>query len=115
VFVPLIFALGFANAALLYGLVATGVPILIHLLNRRKHREVPWAAMRFLMAAIRKNRRRIRIEQWLLLAVRTLLVLLVVSAMAKPFLESFGAVIAGRRTHRVIVLDASLSMGYTSA
>jgi hypothetical protein len=113
--VPLIFALGFANAALLYGLVATGVPILIHLLNRRKHREVPWAAMRFLMAAIRKNRRRIRIEQWLLLAVRTLLVLLVVSAMAKPFLESFGAVIAGRRTHRVIVLDASLSMGYTSA
>ena len=112
---PLVFALGFANAALLYGLVATGVPIVIHLLNRRKHREVPWAAMRFLMAAIRKNRRRIRIEQWLLLAVRTLLVVLVVSAMAKPFLESFGAVIAGRRTQRVIVLDASLSMGYTSA
>jgi von Willebrand factor type A domain/Aerotolerance regulator N-terminal len=112
---PPIFALGFANAALLYGLVATGVPIVIHLLNRRKHREVPWAAMRFLMAAIRKNRRRIRIEQWLLLAVRTLLVVLVVSAMAKPFLESFGAVLAGRRTQRVIVLDASLSMGYTSA
>jgi hypothetical protein len=110
-----IFALGFANAALLYGLVATGVPIVIHLLNRRKHREVPWAAMRFLMAAIRKNRRRIRIEQWLLLAVRTLLVLLVVSALAKPFLESFGAVIAGRRTQRVIVLDDSLSMAYTSA
>ena len=48
------------------------------------------------------------------LAVRTLLVLLVVAAMAKPFLETFGAVIAGRRTHRVLVLDASLSMGYTS-
>ena len=38
-----------------------------------------------------------------------------VSAMAKPFLETFGAVIAGRRTHRVLVLDNSLSMGYTSA
>ena len=88
---------------------------MIHLLNRRKYREVPWAAMRFLLAAIRKNRRRLRIEQWLLLAIRTLIILLVVSAMAKPFLESFGAVIAGRRTHRVIVVDASLSMGYDPA
>src|SRR5262249_33747552 len=77
-------------------------------------REVPWAAMRFLLAAIRKNRRRIRIEQWILLAVRTLIILLVVGAMAKPFLESFGAVIAGRRVHRVLVVDASLSMGYAS-
>ena len=110
---PLVWALGFANAPLLYGLAAAGVPILIHLLNRRKFREVPWAAMRFLLAAIRKNQRRLRIEQWLLLAVRTLIILLVVAAMAKPFLEAFGAVIAGRRTHRVLVLDGSLSMGYT--
>src|SRR5690242_378596 len=105
---PLVWALGFANGPLLYGLAAASVPILIHLLNRRKFREMPWAAMQFLMAAIRKNQRRIRIEQWLLLAIRTLLIVLLVSAMAKPFLESFGNVIAGRRTHRVLVLDASL-------
>jgi hypothetical protein len=111
---PLLWSLGFANAPLLYGLAAAGVPIIIHLLNRRRYREVPWAAMRFLLAAIRKNRRRIRIEQWLLLAIRTLLVILVACAMAKPFLESFGAVIAGSRTHRVLVLDSSLSMGYTA-
>ncbi len=110
-----IWALGFANAALLYGLAAASVPIILHLLNRRRFREVPWAAMRFLMAAIRKNQRRIRIEQWLLLAIRTLIILLVVTAMAKPFLESFGMVIAGRRVHRVLVIDASMSMGYTSA
>src|ERR1017187_2559729 len=109
-----IWALGFANVPLLYGLAAASVPILIHLLNRRRFRQVTWAAMQFLMAAARKNRRRIRIEQWLLLAIRTLVVLLVVSAMAKPFLETFGNLIAGRRTHRVLVLDASLSMGYTS-
>jgi von Willebrand factor type A domain/Aerotolerance regulator N-terminal len=114
VMLPLVWALGFANAPLLYALAAAGVPVVIHLLNRRKYREITWAAMRFLLAAIRKNRRRLRIEQWLLLAIRTLVVLLVVSAMAKPFLESFGAVIAGRRTHKVIVLDASLSMGYRS-
>ena len=98
---PLIWALGFANAPLLYGLLAASVPILIHLLNRRKFREIHWAAMRFLLAAIRKNQRRIRIEQWLLLAIRTLIILLVVSAMAKPFLEAFGMVIAGRSVHRV--------------
>ncbi len=111
---PLFWALGFANPALLAGLAAASIPIIIHLLNRRKFREVSWAAMQFLMAAIRKNQRRVRIEQWLLLAVRTLLVMLVVAAMAKPFLESFGNVIAGRRTHRVLILDGSLSMGYTT-
>jgi Aerotolerance regulator N-terminal/von Willebrand factor type A domain len=112
---PLVWALGFANAPLLYALAAAGVPVVIHLLNRRKYREVSWAAMRFLLAAIRKNRRRLRVEQWLLLAIRTLIILLVVSAMAKPFLEAFGAVIAGERTHKVIVIDGSLSMGYRSA
>jgi Aerotolerance regulator N-terminal/von Willebrand factor type A domain/CARDB len=111
---PILWALGFAYAPFLYALAAASIPVIIHLLNRRKWREVPWAAMRFLLAAIRKNRRRLRIEQWLLLLIRTLVVLLVVLAMAKPFLESFGAVIAGRRTHRVIVLDDSLSMAYTA-
>jgi hypothetical protein len=111
----IVLAFNFANPALLGGLVAAAVPIIIHLLNRRKFREMRWAAMRFLLAAIRKNSRRIRIEQWILLAVRTLVIVLVVLAMAKPYLESLGAlpVIAGRRTHRVLVLDGSLSMAYT--
>jgi hypothetical protein len=112
-----LFAFGFANPALIYGLGAASIPIVIHLLNRRKFRETPWAAMRFLLAAIRKNYRRVQLEQLLLLAVRTLVVLLVVLAMAKPFLESLGAipVLAGQRTHRVVVLDGSLSMAYAPA
>jgi Aerotolerance regulator N-terminal/von Willebrand factor type A domain len=109
-----IWAVGFANVPLLYALAAAGVPVLIHLLNRRRFKEVSWAAMQFLLAAVRRNRRRVRVEQWLLLAIRTLVVILVVMAMAKPFLETFGAMIAGQRTHRVLVLDDSLSMGYTS-
>jgi hypothetical protein len=111
---PIVLALGLANSPLIYGLAAASLPVIIHLLNRRKYREVPWAAMRFLLAAVRKNARRVRIEQWLLLAVRTLVIVLVVLAMAKPFLESLGAVpvLAGQRTHRVLVLDGSMSMGY---
>ncbi|WP_315852015.1 BatA domain-containing protein [Tautonia rosea] len=110
-------AIGFANPFLLWGLAAAAVPLLLHLLNRRRYREESWAAMRFLLAAIRKNQRRIRLEHWLLLAVRTLLVVCVVLALAQPFLESIGAVplLAGKRTHRVLVLDGTMSMTHTSA
>src|SRR3954453_22549889 len=112
---PVLFA-AFANLAILPWMAAASIPIVIHLLNKRKFREVQWAAMRFLLAAIRKNSRRIRVEQWILLAVRTLVILLVVAGMAKPFLESMGALpmIAGRPTHHVLVLDGSLSMGYAA-
>ena len=64
-------------------LAAAAAPLLIHLLSRRRYREVPWAAMQYLLAAVRKNSRRIRIENWLLLAVRTALVLLVVSGRGR--------------------------------
>ena len=57
---------GFCQRSALYALAAAGVPVLIHLLNRRRFKEVTWAAMQFLLAAVRKNRRRIRVEQWLL-------------------------------------------------
>jgi hypothetical protein len=100
---------------MLAGLAAASIPIILHLLNRRKFRERRWAAMRFLLAAIKKNQRRIRLEQWLLLAIRTLLIILVVSAMARPFLEQFRPMLPGQRSHRVIVLDGSMSMGYTVA
>src|SRR5882672_9421060 len=96
---------------------AASIPIVIHLLNRNRYRVVSWAAMRFLLAAQRKNTRRMRLEQLLLLAVRTLLVLLLVLAMAsimpwaegvwqRLFPESVGQAVArGRRTHKVLVVD----------
>ena len=88
-------------------------PIIIHLLSRRKYRELEWAAMKWLLDALKKNARRIQLEQLILLAVRTLLVLCVVMAMAKPFLQGAGAVLLpGKRTHRILVLDDSFSMGY---
>src|SRR3989442_15958182 len=61
---------------------AASIPVIIHLLNRNRFRVVSWAAMRFLLAAQRKNTRRMRVEQLVLLAVRTLIVLLLVLAMA---------------------------------
>ncbi len=112
---PLLFA-AFVNPWMLWGMAGASVPIIIHLLNRRKFREMPWAAMRFLMAAIRKNQKRVKIEQWLLLAVRTLIILLLALAMAKPAMEALGGLdMLGGRRHWAIVLDGSMSMDYAVA
>jgi hypothetical protein len=109
-------ALGVAGAA-------AAVPVIIHLLNRKRYRIVTWAAMQFLLAAQKKNSRRLRLEQWLLLAVRTLMVLLLVLAMAavmpwaedwwsRLFPDSVVQAAAGTaRTHKILVLDGSFSMG----
>ncbi|MEX0711865.1 MAG: BatA domain-containing protein [Pirellulales bacterium] len=109
--------LGFLNnPAMLGWLVAAAAPLVIHLLSKRKHREAPWAAMQYLLAALQKNARRIRIEQWILLAVRTLIIVLLVLALAEPFLEQAGLkFVSGQRAHKVLVLDASYSMAYKPA
>ncbi len=105
-------AFGFASPWLLWGLAAAGAPILIHLLSRRKPREMTWAAMRFLIEAVRKNSRRLQMEQWLLLALRTLILILVTLALARPTFETLGTFFqADLPAHRILVLDASLSMG----
>jgi hypothetical protein len=110
--VPLI-AFGFGNLLILGWLAAAAAPILIHLWNKRRYREVSWAAIEFLLAAMRKNSRRMRIEQLLLLAVRTSIIILLVLAVAQPFLEQAGLPFApGQRTLKVLVIDGSYSMGY---
>jgi hypothetical protein len=94
-------------------LAAAAIPLMIHLWSRRRYREMSWAAVEYLLAAVRSSRRRLRMEQWLLLAVRTLLVMLIVLAVAEPFFERVGfAFVAGDPTHRVLVIDGSYSMGY---
>ncbi|QDU60028.1 hypothetical protein Pan216_08650 [Planctomycetes bacterium Pan216] len=111
-----VFAFMFGAPAILWGLALAGAPLLIHLLNRQRHKEMHWAAMRWLLQAMRKNARRVQIEQWLLLAIRTLLIICVVAAMSKPIIESAGPLLASTTsaTHHVIVFDNSMSMQFAS-
>jgi len=112
----LIVAFGFANLAILGWIAAAAAPILIHLWMKRMQRETPWAAIRFLQAAIKRHSRRLRIQEWLLLAIRTAVIVLVVLAAAKPLLDRMGGLLnATGQTHRVLVIDASMSMQYQSA
>ena len=65
------------------GLAAVSLPILIHLLNRRRFRMRDWAAMQFLLDSLRRNRRRLRIEELILLALRCLVILLLAAGIAR--------------------------------
>ncbi len=75
---PPLLAFGFTNLPMLGWLGAAAAPILIHLWSRRRYRQMYWAAMEYLLAALRRTRRWMNLEQWLLLLVRTLIVVLVV-------------------------------------
>lgn len=120
-FLPWAFLFASPLSALAALTAAVSVPVVIHLLHRRRFVIVPWAAMRFLLAAQKQNVRRMRLEQWLLLLVRILIVAFVVVAMSAvmPWAESLWRQLVGDtsqpqvttgRTHRIIVLDGSLSL-----
>lgn len=101
-------ALAFLNPVLLWALPLAAVPIVIHLLNRRRFQRVPWAAMEFLLAAMKRNRKRLRMEQWLVLLLRTLAVMFLVLLVTRPQLSGGG--LLGTRTHHVVLLDDTASM-----
>ena len=108
----------FLAPLLLFGAVFATAPIIIHLLNRRQFKLVEWAPMEYLKLTLRTNRRRLQLEQWILLAIRTLVILLLIFAVARPFLSGSAAsawLSLGGRTSRVILIDDSLSMGLNTA
>lgn len=102
----------FLNPAfVLPGLALASVPIIIHLLNRLRHRKVRFAAMEFLLQSDEQNRRRLIIEQLLLLLLRILAVLLVVFLLARLILNSSDMwLLKGASSHHVLILDDTLSM-----
>lgn len=110
--------LTFLNAPLLWGLGLASIPIIIHLLYRRRFRRVEWAPMKYLKLSLQKNRRRIQLEQLLLLLLRTALILLLVFLVARPLVHASGLAgwLGGRsRANHLLLIDDSLSMGYREA
>jgi hypothetical protein len=109
--------MSFLNPAFLGALALVGIPLLIHLLRRRKLKIVRWAAMEFLRQSQRKQRRRLRIEELILLLLRMLIVALAVLAFARPVLRALGVPLLSQnaRVYAVLVLDNSFSMDYRSS
>lgn len=98
---------------LLAGLGLVAVPILIHLIHRWRFRRVEWGAMDFLLDSQRKNRRRLWLQELLLMLLRVAAVALIVLAVARPQAIGGWAAWLGASTARehVVLLDDSLSMG----
>src|SRR5580704_1921303 len=94
-----------------WGLIAVGVPVLIHLINMFRHKPVHWAAMEFLLASQKKFRTWVILKQLLLLLMRMAAIALVVLALAQPLLpEKWGGFLGARPTHHIVLLDDSYSM-----
>lgn len=94
---PILFALGAAFIAL---------PIILHFL-RRKRKPVAWGAMRFLIEAYKRKRRKMTLEQLILLLTRCALVLLLALLIGRPFFGSELAQSGPRELY--ILLDDSIA------
>lgn len=91
------------------GVAAASVPILIHLLLRRRRRPMAWAAMSLLMEAARRHRRRSRLEQIVLLALRSIIVAMLGVALAQPLIGERAAILGTRTLH--LVIDDGIASG----
>lgn len=102
----------FLNPLVLLGLAAAAIPVILHLLNRRKLRTVEFSSLRFLKELQHSSLRRLKIRQWLLLLLRTLLIAALVLSFARPVIHGNLAGIFGSRanTSMVFVVDDSPSM-----
>lgn len=107
-------SLFFLHPIYLYGLIATSIPLLIHLLNRRKLKRIRFPAVRFVLLSQRRISRTYRLRHWILLALRTFAVLLLVLLLAHPIFQTGVGISAGGTPLSVaVILDNSLSMQWS--
>ena len=94
------------------GAAATSIPVVIHLLNRRRFRVKQWAAMEFLLAAMRRNVRRLRLQRWLLLLLRILAILILAAAIAQftPVGAALAPLLGSSQKLTVVVINNAYPM-----
>ncbi len=102
----------FLNPLALLGLAAAAIPLLLHLLQRRRLRTIEFSTVRFIRELQRTRIRRLKLRQLLLLFLRTALVLLVVLAFSRPAVRGDRAWVPAHegQTTAAILIDNSASM-----
>jgi hypothetical protein len=76
------------NASLLVGALFVAIPIILHLTMRQQPRRVEFPAIRFVAPRRESNTRKLRMQRWILLALRCAAVVLAAAALARPSLAS---------------------------
>src|SRR6476659_2994693 len=98
----------------LFGLMAASLPVLIHLLNRRKLKRIRFPAVRFVLLSQKRISRSYRLRHWILLALRTLAVVFLALLLANPIFQTGAGLFAGGGpVSLVVLLDNSLSMTWS--
>lgn len=101
------------NGALIFGALAALIPIILHILNRSKFRQVEWGAMHLLESVVKVNHKRFQFEQWILLAVRCAIPILLALCLARPVLTGSRMLAGDAPVSMVVLLDTSYSMEAT--
>lgn len=107
--------ISFLNPLLLLGILGASIPIIIHLINKRKAISHRFAAIDFILQTEKRISVKFKLRQWILLILRTSLIIFLALALAKPFLRTFsgGASEKNTPTSNVIIIDDSYSMQYS--
>ncbi len=101
--------MGWVTPLFLAGGAAIVIPIIIHLLPRRRQPPTPLGTLRFLIEALREGRRRRHLDEFLLLAARIVVVALLAFVFARPCLQRPGSA-PGHTRDVIVLIDASGSM-----
>lgn len=96
---------------MLWGMAAVSIPIAMHFFYRARYKPLQWAPMKFLKEAIEQTSRRLKFQEWILLALRCLALLLLALAIARPGFRSASVAGRGEAIDAVFVFDTSYSMG----
>src|SRR5262245_44066003 len=101
--------------AIAIGVLAAGLPLAVHFLTRPRPVPMPLSTLRFVYEVMQERRARHRLRDALVLALRTLALLLVAFAVARPFLGQSEATSIDERAQsvRVVIVDVSQSMAAT--
>ena len=100
--------MSFLSILFLWSLPLTAVPVVVHLLNRRRREVISWGAMQFLQEARPRRWRILRLSDLLLMLLRALLLALLIFALARPLLRTRWSR-SGAARDVVFVVDTSLS------
>ncbi|MFT5784294.1 MAG: hypothetical protein ACI9JE_001618, partial [Candidatus Krumholzibacteriia bacterium] len=103
--------ISFLNPALLFGAVASALPVIIHFLSRRRVQQQPFSDLRFLDEVQSRQARSLGVRRWLLLLLRVLAILLIALAAAGPLWGGLGAGSGARSVLFVIDNSASMNTG----
>ncbi len=107
------FGFGFLNGVFLAALAAMALPVIIHILNRRRVKKIRFSSLEFIAELNKRRMSKINLRRWIILLLRTLAVLCLVLAFARPTIRSTAPLFMPGDTpqHIVICLDVSYSMG----